>query len=383
MAVAVTFFPWILGNGVTSNDHYPVEHDSEGDDDLARLPPSPNSVPNRTLSRHLLESSRQNGEKWFLYKMAGHGLGSVLMNLFYKMLYMEEAHSRTVIVSETLDHYRRSQRQGVLTGWFTPQMPVVDTKQQGQDIMDPILTKENNITLAQFPSMKYKYMHPSNLKNSTFIFLTGHLEYRGPFKEKYHITNIKAAALYRKLLRQACPHIGWNEPTQREMQTVKDQHGLPTFRSSNSVAFHVRRGDKKYESRYFHAEEYVERFLSIPKVNETTMWHYCYVATDDANVVSNMTLALKQQGIQCAVQSMASPLTVHNTKPRHETSNTLHFLTELSILQQSTLFVGSLNSNVGMLVSILRGCHQLLTQAKVMDHFGGSYGVNTTHWRMF
>jgi hypothetical protein len=343
---------------------------------------TPNSASNRRFSQELLKTSRASHQQWFIYKMADHGLGAVLMNLFYKMLFMEDVYARQVIVDETVGKYRRNQTMGVLTGYFTPQMPVIDTKRQFA-IINPILSTDNGITLNKFPSMRYNYMHPSNLNNDTFIFLTGHTEYRKEFWH-YYKPILQSTELYRKLLQQACPHIQFNAQTRQEIEAIKDRHGLPNYADterSNSVAFHIRRGDKIYtESRAFAPEEYVKRFLSISPAIGETHFHYCYIATDDEAVVADTTAVLKQYNVSCAIQSMANDSL---QQKRHGPAATIHFLAELSVLKDATIFVGSMNSNVGMLVSMLRGCHQLQREGLPRPHFGASYGVAETRWQMF
>ena len=61
-----------------------------------------------------------------VYVLSRCGFGSQMMNLFGHQFYFEVVQKRRFLVDESLYSYRRSEDQGVLTGFFTPDMPVLD-----------------------------------------------------------------------------------------------------------------------------------------------------------------------------------------------------------------------------------------------------------------
>jgi hypothetical protein len=94
----------------------------------------------------------------FAYLLACSGLGSQLMNFFAKAIYFEEAQNRSMIAIESTYRYRRNASVGVLTGFFTPQFPVIDTGKQypsiQQHIPDLNITQWISATCGQINNNK-------------------------------------------------------------------------------------------------------------------------------------------------------------------------------------------------------------------------------------
>jgi hypothetical protein len=64
------------------------------------------------------------------------GFGSQIMNLFAAAVYYEEHENRSIMVNEQTYMYRLNKTIGVLTGFFTPQFPVIDTAEQQRALVD-------------------------------------------------------------------------------------------------------------------------------------------------------------------------------------------------------------------------------------------------------
>merc|ERR1719362_210528 len=60
--------------------------------------------------------------------------------------------------------------------------------------------------------------------------------------------------------------------------------------------------------------------------------------------------------IGCKVHTMVKPNQNGSREGDRSDLEVLQFLTEIHILSQATFFIGSFNSNVGALVSLLRSC---------------------------
>jgi hypothetical protein len=159
-----------------------------------------------------------------------------------------------------------------------------------------------------------------------------------------------------------------------------------------TVAFHVRRGDKVYgkrfESKLFTEELYVEKLLGIPDIqrangNYSDIQH-CYVATDEFNVTVGLQDALRKHNVHCQLHYMVpAHRDKDNLSDRRNRDDTRSFFTELYMLTHATYFVGTFNSNVGSFVAPFRGCVWKGDKGTTKDryhHFFESYGVDRENW---
>jgi hypothetical protein len=63
---------------------------------------------------------------------------------------------------------------------------------------------------------------------------------------------------------------------------------------------------------------------------------------------------------------------------RDSETNGLVFMTELSVLMETSYFIGTFNSNVGGLTTVLRACPE--RHHDPTHHYANSYGVDTEDW---
>jgi Alpha-(1,6)-fucosyltransferase N- and catalytic domains len=296
-----------------------------------------------------------------VYKFAYSGLGSNMMNMFAKMVYLGENYSRTVIAVESQYGYRRNDSVGVLTGFFSPTFHVIDRIEQHAEI-----DKELRCTsISTFETKR----GPSSNHDDDPIWMTALYEYREEIFKTYEISS---TSFYNKVLEYACPHLKFNPETIQDIQALKKNYSIPNFRSSSmqSVAMHVRRTDKvNTESRLYKGEEYVAKIHSIaPNVT----FDHCYVMTDDVAAVEEVKMALEASNILCHVHTMSHK--AQNPANRDTTEETIALLAEFSILMDVTYFIGTFNSNIGGLVAIMRGC------VRDEPHYSHSYGVDRDNW---
>ena len=183
--------------------------------------------------------------------------------------------------------------------------------------------------------------------------------------------------LWRILVKEMCPDLKYNNETREKVDTINAEHGFPMFLGleTSSVAFHVRRTDKvdQEEALAYPGETYVAELLKAqPDVNPA----HCYVATDDAGAVEEITTALRKHGLTCQVWDLPDDKKAGGKAGKYLRSTyeeSLIFLAELSMMVEATYFVGTWDSNVGMLATVLRGCPEYGRQHIPLGH---SYHVD-------
>jgi len=293
------------------------------------------------------QSSDPSTPRVFIFKLYQHGLFSQLINLFCAAVYFEMYHNRTVLVDESQYHYRRSKEIGVLTGFFSPQLPVADTKQD----VDRLMGRDYEETQGQYTDdMPIIYDDVFGYRDRIFDRIERNSQ-----------------DLYTRLVDHACRHLRFNEDTTREIQEL--YHDFPSTDFSNMAAFHIRRGDKlREESRKYHANEYVTKYLEVAS---NASHPYCFVASDDFRAVNQLKDALASRNVPCKLLTLTRPEEKGHRRPTKEFTEVIEFLAEINVLIQADVFVGTFNSNVGSLGAVLRACHH---DAK--DHFARSYGVD-------
>ena len=303
----------------------------------------------------LLTKDMFNSEMRFFAFHFAHwaGLGSNLMNLFSQVMHLRETYNRSPIAFHGSFGYRRNSTVGLLTGFFSPRFPVLEK-------------------WGQYALVK---QYSGTEENST-VWLTEYNAYRREIQQIY----TQHEVFYKKMVHHSCPHLVFNDETKREMQKVRQDHGIDfDFGSPNrtSVAFHIRRTDKKREVNPSTAAEYVDRLLKVfVEMNKIPFADHCYVATDDVIAVEEIKSELKRAGVLCTVHSLQTGMVVR--KDRGKFAQTLILMTELSILQEAKYFVGTFSSNIGDLVAVLRGCTH-----SDQTNFAHSYDVYGKDFRLF
>ena len=351
--------------------------------------------------RAFLDVSKLNNTPSIAYIFSFSGLGSQLMNFFAKAVYFAERENRSMIAIEShYPHYRLNETMGVFSGYFSPQFPVIDTRDQLL-LLQPYFKKEQHqLNVSQFI---FRYTNKKRWwmakpwrgnQNSLPIKLVGLIDYR---EEIHSFYNGRSRELYHKMVRLMCPHLQFNFETQVQIDKILQDNGVsithtgPNTGGVVSTAFHIRRGDKVAtgESFAYQADEYVRKMESVLQTSgkDASAVQTCFVATDDATVISELQEILKQHDFACKLLSLVGNTTTSPTlssrswKTRTSPAFTLQFLAELSVLIRSTYFIGTFNSNVGALVTVLRSCGR--SYDNYDDHYGRSFGVDQDDWFFF
>lgn len=327
----------------------------------------------------------------FVYIFKSHGMGSALLNMFATAAYMNATQpQRTLVVVETFYAYKPEHRAestaGVLTGWFTPQFPVIDTLAQFDEFILPLITNHEGKDLVDgtFPVINNKgpkkctdwASDPLHSPVATFACMRDDSQHLSLdyFDANTDEEGATPDALYQPMVDIMCRHMQFNPQTVNEVEAFRQVHGnIPSFSdtttttTTTTVAFHVRRGDKLlHESRLYTGQEYVAKLVQVVPPN--TMIHHCFVATDDYVAINEIRVALQNAEINCQVHSFTQ-------KDEKSRSDTLEFIVELSFLIHATYFVGSFNSNVGAMVAILRACHH-----PGGNNYSNSFDVEGSRW---
>jgi hypothetical protein len=124
----------------------------------------------------------------------------------------------------------------------------------------------------------------------------------------------------------------------------------------------------------------------LKQIAPNVTFEHCFVATDDYRVIVEIREALANEITICRnLHTLTQPdenghhekITKEIKKNESPDAETLQFIAELQSMITTTYFVGTFNSNVGALTSVLRGCHG---RNDDYPHFARSYGVDRDGW---
>jgi len=220
---------------------------------------------------------------------------------------------------------------------------------------------------------QYNSQNPPVILVDTFMYRRDIMRwYRRVLKQK----------LYDRLVYDMCPNLQFNARTKAQILNFQKKLNIPDAftdkNESTTIGFHIRRGDKLLrESRKFEAYEYIQRFEDQAGIDVVHTLKHCFVTSDDPATIQELQDAIKGNGNwSCVVHSF--------TETSFIGDNTYLFLTELSVLIDASYLVGTLNSNVGSLVSILHSCGSRFDKNFTADnnyfHFVQSYGADQDDW---
>lgn len=312
-----------------------------------------------------------------VYVMENSGMGSALFGVFKQKIFQRVTGRPYFILDESRYPYYRSAdgSTGVLTTFFTPNFPIMDDSHPFHYI-DEILPEGQSMT-----GMIVKKPKKSAYAN-TYTEASPIVTLRRPDNRRYIDPyfvggNFTEEDLWRMMGKEMCPNLKYNEVTRQKVKAVKAERGFPNFDEpdTRSVTFHVRRTDKvdQSESIAFSGESYVSKLLEAhPGANPD----HCYVATDDATAVAEVKQALRDAQLMCQVWNLPDDKKAGGREGKFIRSTydeSIIFLTELSIMVEATYFVGTWDSNVGVMATVLRGCPEYGRQEIAM---GNSFHVD-------
>ena len=211
------------------------------------------------------------------------------------------------------------------------------------------------------------------------------------FRESVPWLSNQPAGGYFRFVDSMCDELQFNEKVQPKINRMRAAlyDGLPRFLHSwpyKSVAFHVRRTDKlRKESAFFPAEMYVKKLSEVIQEDaiQKADVKLCFLASDDFKVHAEMRQALRSNNFTChyvytpPLGDDEEGVSSGQKGLRYKAAAGLIFITELSVLMEASYFIGTFNSNVGALVSVLRACPGRYNGT---HHYARSYGVDREDW---
>jgi len=203
--------------------------------------------------------------------------------------------------------------------------------------------------------------------------------------------NVRVADSFRTFSSYACPSLQFNSATKDAIRKVKERAGLSKkfiekFPSNyKSVAFHIRRGDKILEHEPYPADLYVKKLLDVigGGTNRKKISH-CFLLTDDYAVVDELSTSLKKRNIPCRLETLAPKERkgLHYTYPdyyplmHHPYDDAIVYMAELSIAIDSSYFIGTFNSNLGTVLTLLRSCKPTTDFESDYETLFDTYGID-------
>lgn len=324
--------------------------------------------------------------KHVIYVLDISGTCSQLVNMLCQKIGIESQGGR-FMADEVTYWSRWDEKVGLLSGFFQPDFPVIDHRDQFPQIE------------AQFGIPKYKWFRRKDKSifnisqtdtNDKLIMrtLSGGTRRtcwdpetqrpanKSDYMRRWNSDKQRIAKTYALMAKETCTHLQFNARTKSLIQQLKAEHNMPNFRKGSTVAFHIRRGDKIKigESKFYPASAYVDKLLNVTQ----EPIDHCFVASDDYASVEEVKVALRRHNINCKVHTMTSKndtgFTLRNQRKKGMFP-TIEFLAQMSILTNAKYFIGTFNSNVAALTALRRECVH-----KGAVHYANSYGVDGDEW---
>lgn len=272
----------------SSTDHHPHPL---GDVQTATTLETLNAAQAR-FERQVNECVTNATEECFMWVFRESGLGSQLLNMFATHVYLTQVHNyTTMLVDNTGYGYRLHDGTPFLTGYFTPDMAILNFPDE-YPLIDPLLNESVGMKLARFQKVKGKTLRRELFFRDAVEHHDGSIALVSVLMYHNIIVNWLGenhTAMYHTLVDTMCPHLQFNAHAAQQMQTWSRQAygGSLDLRNTLSVAFHVRRTDKlAKESDAYPVETYVQKAEEVLQSDGVPVQNVeiCFLATDDTAV---------------------------------------------------------------------------------------------------
>ena len=253
---------------------------------------------NRTISsivthEHVADSRPARAVLYVLCRQSG--FGSQIINMLTHQLYFEMIQERVFFVDESNYAYRWNESIGLLTGYFTPTMPVLShvddrLKFATKHFPDEALLDQSRLYWAFNQGRKCPldedHLMGEEVQNQQPIL------YRSVFSHGIKIRNeialVYGNKVYPLLIPYACSTMLFNARAWEEIHSYRKAHGIPINWKSigidnnnqKSVGIHIRRSDKVQsgESTSFEAALYVQKIINVTggleaRKSISALWH--------------------------------------------------------------------------------------------------------------
>lgn len=348
---------------------------------------------------------------WKLKAGNSYGFGSTAIWIAIFKLYFEEIFDLQsfVIDQSRMTTYRFNETHGLFSGFFEPQdsknhLHVIDESSSSNLSSLVIEDRDDGSTITTISTGQLNPYEFGELRRAAVQYF------------KPGLAHLKKLVLYRKVSNVLCETLITTPETQRYIERIwmssptwpnisrvlnysnesSSDTGLhsivtathatqsePTKRTRRSVAFHIRRGDKKFEIPPTPASHYVQKMIrDVPDPYDV---EDCFVASDSFSASIELQYALDEANVTCTLSTLVQP----TYKTDRQRDDFLGLLAEHQILLKATYFIGTFTSNIGDLVALTRRCGRSSEEEDEMrsivtryDHYAKSYGVDYDEWSM-
>ena len=159
----------------------------------------------------------------------------------------------------------------------------------------------------------------------------------------------------KRKIKKFCPLLNFNDETRQEIKGIHHRNGQDEIFMNETVAFHVRRGDKVKMYASTSTDKYVK--VLVDKGIHHRVKN-CIIISDQQpqEILPEFQASLQKYNVSCEVYPKTNTLVNHGIN-RQNSSDTLALLAELDTMIRADVFVFTASSNVGVAASSLRGCN--------------------------
>jgi len=154
-------------------------------------------------------------------------------------------------------------------------------------------------------------------------------------------------------IKHLCSLMNFTYETRQKIKLIHHRNGHDKIFMNETVAFHVRRGDKNLEVPHTRTDTYV-RILVDKGIHHHVK--NCFMISDQPQeVLPEFQESLQKYGVSCEVYPKPSTPLNHGID-RQNASDTLALLAELDNIIRAEFFIFTGTSNLGEVAASLRGC---------------------------
>ena len=163
----------------------------------------------------------------------------------------------------------------------------------------------------------------------------------------------------------------FNPIIHQDIESAKKLIGLTSI---SYFAIHIRRGDKIKENSYTQIHEYIQLAKKINKQFLEPIEN-CFVMTDDCNVIDELQYEWPDLKIftLCEASNSGHDQSKFNSSSlKSRRDETIKFISELNIAQESKFFVGTYSSNISRFLALIKGksdIHSVDAEFKIFHRY--------------
>ena len=163
-------------------------------------------------------------------------------------------------------------------------------------------------------------------------------------------------------IKKVCSLFQFKNKTLRLIENRQKDMGIQHINMTETVSFHVRRGDKIREFAHTKIDDYVQ-LIGLKELQNKIK--NCLVFSDSPlEVMPEFVSAVQRYNISCEIYPSNSTYINDHQINRNDFNSTLTLLAEVKSMLDSEYFIYTMTSNVAIVVSHLRGCKDIAALKK-------------------